>query len=81
MGNLKKTVFNPTVAAPIIAKPKPAPFVSPTAVKTADYVSRMEAIKRIEEERKLAPAKQAEIEQKKQELLAKQIEQQKVISY
>lgn len=78
VGNLKKTVFNPAAAVvPPAAKPKAAPFVSPTAVKTADYVSRMEAIKRMEEERKLAPAKQAEIEQKKQELLAKQIEQQK----
>ncbi|GFR89995.1 RNA-binding protein 26 [Elysia marginata] len=77
VGNLKKTVFNSAAATPAAVKPKPAPFVSPTAVQTADYVSRMEAIKRIEEERKLAPAKQAEIEQKKQELLSKQIEQQK----
>ncbi|KAK3789004.1 hypothetical protein RRG08_039612 [Elysia crispata] len=76
IGNVKKT-FNPAANASTMVKPKAAPFVSPTAVKTADYVSRMEAIKRIEEERKLAPAKQAEIEQKKQELLAKQIEQQK----
>ena len=53
MGNLKKTVFNPAAAAPGAPKPKVAPFVSPTAVKTADYVSRMEAIKRIEEERKV----------------------------
>ncbi|RUS89195.1 hypothetical protein EGW08_003074 [Elysia chlorotica] len=75
-GNVKKTIHQAANATTAI-KPKAAPFVSPTAVKTADYVSRMEAIKRIEEERKLAPAKQAEIEQKKQELLAKQIEQQK----
>ncbi|CAL1536860.1 unnamed protein product [Lymnaea stagnalis] len=84
IGNLKKTVFNPgaTVPAPAGAAVKTkatAPFVSPTAVKTADYVSRMEAIKRMEEDKKLATIKQAELELKRQELLAKQIEQQKFL--
>lgn len=54
IGNLKKTVFNPS-AASIGAKSKsPAPIVSPTAVKTANHVSRMEAISRAEEERKVS---------------------------
>ncbi|XP_059151485.1 RNA-binding protein 26-like [Physella acuta] len=82
VGNLKKTVFNPSATVPptTTVKPKGAvPFTSPTAVKTADYVSRMEAIKRQEEDKKLATVKQAELEVKKQELLSKQIEQQKIL--
>uniref|UniRef100_A0A2C9JNN9 RRM domain-containing protein n=1 Tax=Biomphalaria glabrata TaxID=6526 RepID=A0A2C9JNN9_BIOGL len=78
VGNLKKTVFNSAATPPTPPKAKPS-FVSPTAVKTADYVSRMEAIKRIEEDKKQATVKQAELELKKQELLAKQIEQQKIL--
>ncbi|KAH9507852.1 hypothetical protein Btru_053068 [Bulinus truncatus] len=82
VGNLKKTVFNPAATPPssVAAKPKgSSSFVSPTAVKTADYVSRLEGIKRMEEEKKQATVKQAELELKKQELLAKQIEQQKIL--
>ncbi|XP_005101070.1 RNA-binding protein 26 [Aplysia californica] len=85
VGNLKKTVFNPSAAVPSPTSPTaaaakgPAPFISPTAVKTADYVSRMEAIKRAEEEKKVATVKQAELDQKRQELLAKQIQHQKVL--
>ncbi|CAG5120836.1 unnamed protein product, partial [Candidula unifasciata] len=80
IGNLKKTVFNPSATTNTMAKSKSTtPIVSPTAMKTADHVSRMEAISRIEEERKLAAIKQAELEQKRQELLAKQIQQQKIL--
>ena len=45
MGNISKTVYNP---AAIRAKAAKTELTSPTAVKAADFVSRMEAVKQHE---------------------------------
>lgn len=50
LGNLKKTVFNQQVAR---ARMSVTPMSSPTAVKSADFVSRIEAIKKTEELKKV----------------------------
>lgn len=50
LGNLKKTVFNQQVAR---ARASITPMSSPTAVKSADFVSRIEAIKKSEELKKV----------------------------
>lgn len=50
MGNLKKTVFSQQMNR---ARAAVAPLTSPTAVKTADFVSRIEAIKKNEELKKV----------------------------
>ncbi|KAL4230307.1 RNA-binding protein 26 [Mactra antiquata] len=52
-------------------------YNSPTAVKAADFVSRMEKVKQIEAMKKEAALKKLEILKHKGELLEKQIEQQK----
>ena len=45
MGNISKTVYNP---AAIRAKAAKKDLTSPTAVKAADFVARMEAVKQHE---------------------------------
>ncbi|XP_025086750.1 RNA-binding protein 26-like [Pomacea canaliculata] len=76
MGNLKKTVFNQQVNR---ARSAVAPITSPTAVKTADFVTRIEAIKKNEELKKEAMEKKAELEKQKQILLEKHIADQKTL--
>jgi hypothetical protein len=51
MGSLKRTVFNQQV---VKARTSVAPMTSPTAVKTADFVLRIEAIKKSEELKKVS---------------------------
>lgn len=72
MGVITKTVYN---HSKIVARPK---ITSPTAVGSAQFVSKIEAIKKQEDLKKEAIKKKAEIQKQKQELLLKQIEQQKV---
>ena len=50
LGNLKKTVFNQQVAR---ARAAITPMASPTAVMSADFVARIEAIKKNEEMKKV----------------------------
>ena len=50
MGHISKTVYNPVA---IKAKAK-AELTSPTAVKAADFVSRMEAVKQSETIKKVS---------------------------
>ena len=50
LGTLKKTVFNQQV---VKARAAVTSMSSPTAVKTADFVSRIEAIKKSEEIKKV----------------------------
>lgn len=87
MGNISKTVYNPAASAAAAAAAaaarakaqaaQQAAFTSPTAVKAADFVSRMEKVKQIDAMKKEAAIKKLEILKHKQELLEKQIEQQK----
>ncbi|XP_063413751.1 RNA-binding protein 26-like [Mytilus trossulus] len=72
LGVITKTVYNPKVSP--AGKPK---LTSPTAVGSAQFVSKIEAIKKQEELKREASKKKAEIQKQKQELLQKQIEQQK----
>lgn len=72
VGNITKTVYNPEA---IKAK---AAITSPTAVGSASFVSKIEAIKRQEEKKKEMMKKKAELQKQKHELLLKQVEQQKV---
>lgn len=72
VGNITKTVYNPEA---IKAK---AAITSPTAVGSAAFVSKIEAIKRQEEKKKEMMKKKAELQKQKHELLLKQVEQQKV---
>ena len=71
VGVITKTVYN---HSKIVARPK---ITSPTAVGSAQFVSKIEAIKKQEDLKKEAIKKKAEIQKQKQELLLKQIEQQK----
>ncbi|XP_061164198.1 RNA-binding protein 26-like isoform X2 [Saccostrea echinata] len=73
VGNITKTVYNPEV---IKAK---AAITSPTAVGSASFVSKIEAIKRQEEKKKEMMKKKAELQKQKHELLVKQVEQQKML--
>lgn len=73
LGVITKTVYNPKVSP--AGKPK---LTSPTAVGSAQFVSKIEAIKKQEDLKREASKKKAEIQKQKQELLQKQIEQQKV---
>ncbi|CAG2210740.1 RBM26 [Mytilus edulis] len=72
LGVITKTVYNPKVSP--AGKPK---LTSPTAVGSAQFVSKIEAIKKQEDLKREATKKKAEIQKQKQELLQKQIEQQK----
>lgn len=72
LGVITKTVYNPKVSP--AAKPK---LTSPTSIGSAQFVSKIEAIKKAEDLKKEAAKKKAEIQKQKQELLQKQIEQQK----
>ncbi|XP_045205677.2 RNA-binding protein 26-like [Mercenaria mercenaria] len=80
---ISKTVHNPAalaMAAAARAKAQAqaqAALSSPTAVKAADFVSKMEKVKQIDAMKKEAAAKKLEIQKHKQELLERQIEQQK----
>nr|KAG5706196.1 hypothetical protein BaRGS_019523 [Batillaria attramentaria] len=76
MGNLKKTVFNQGMTK---ARATVAAMTSPTGVKPADFVTRIEAIKKSEEMKKEAIVKKAELDKQKQVLLEKQISQQKML--
>lgn len=73
VGNITKTVYNPEA---IKAK---AAITSPTAVGSASFVSKIEAIKRQEEKKKEMMKKKAELQKQKHELLLKQVEQQKML--
>lgn len=72
VGNITKTVYNPEAIKAKVA------ITSPTAVGSASFVSKIEAIKRQEEKKKEMMKKKAELQKQKHELLLKQVEQQKV---
>ncbi|KAH3841862.1 hypothetical protein DPMN_115343 [Dreissena polymorpha] len=74
------TVAKQTPYVPAALKAKPVAsqgFVSPTAVGAANFVSRMEKVKQIEAMKTEAALKKLELAKHKQDLLEKQIEQQK----
>ncbi|XP_060586369.1 RNA-binding protein 26-like isoform X2 [Ruditapes philippinarum] len=74
---ISKTVFNPAAAAMAARAKAQASLSSPTAVKAADFVSKMEKVKQMDAMKKEAAAKKLEIQKNKQDLLKRQIEQQK----
>ncbi|ESO99958.1 hypothetical protein LOTGIDRAFT_230885 [Lottia gigantea] len=74
IGNLKKTVINSAA----INKTQSA-MTSPTAVGSADFVKRIEEIKKKEEIKQEALKKKVEIQKQKQNLLEKEIGHQKVL--
>ncbi|XP_065932682.1 RNA-binding protein 26 isoform X2 [Magallana gigas] len=73
VGNITKTVYNPEAIKAKVA------ITSPTAVGSASFVSKIEAIKRQEEKKKEMMKKKAELQKQKHELLLKQVEQQKML--
>ena len=72
VGNITKTVYNPEAMKTKMG------ITSPTAVGSASFVSKIEAIKRQEEKKKEMMKKKSELQKQKRELLLKQLEQQKV---
>lgn len=76
LGTISKTVYNPAAAHKAKMASQQS-IISPTAVKAADFVSRMEKVKQMEVMKKEAAVKKLEIQKHKHELLEKQIEQQK----
>nr|XP_022323156.1 RNA-binding protein 26-like isoform X1 [Crassostrea virginica] len=73
VGNITKTVYNPEAMKTKMG------ITSPTAVGSASFVSKIEAIKRQEEKKKEMMKKKSELQKQKRELLLKQLEQQKML--
>lgn len=79
MGTISRSAYSAALAAASHKLRTQTPLTSPTAVKAADFVTRMEKVKNFEEVKKEAALKKLEIRKQKQQLLEKQIEQQKLL--